>query len=318
MLGFVVLALSVVSLWLSALLGRVISRPLLALADAAKRVSERHDYQVRVAPGGRDEVGRVTEAFNTMVARVQQREKALASALRVRDEFLSVASHELRTPIASVLLQAGALERSAARGELAPAPLARRAALIQRQTERLEQLVSTLLDVSRIMAGRLTLAAERVDLTAVARDAVEALRTEIANARTEVVVDAPAPVYGEAWDRLRLEQVATNLLGNALKYGEGKPVHVTVGATDGWARLTVRDEGIGIAPEHFERIFDRFERAVSERHYGGFGLGLWIVREIVYAMGGKVAVESAPRRGATFTVELPRGRRGDQTRDDRR
>jgi signal transduction histidine kinase len=113
-----------------------------------------------------------------------------------------------------------------------------------------------------------------------------------------------------AWDRLRLEQVVTNLLTNALKYGAGRPVHVRVWAEAGVARLAVRDEGIGIAPEHRARIFGKFERAVSERHYGGLGLGLHITQQIVRALGGSILLESEPGRGSTFTVELPPGAHG--------
>jgi signal transduction histidine kinase len=112
------------------------------------------------------------------------------------------------------------------------------------------------------------------------------------------------PLTGR-WDRLRLEQVVTNLLSNALKYGPGKPIQVRLEAAGELARLTVRDEGIGIEPECLSRIFEKFERAVSGRHYGGLGLGLYITRQIVSALGGRVAVESRPQQGAVFTVELP-------------
>jgi signal transduction histidine kinase len=116
---------------------------------------------------------------------------------------------------------------------------------------------------------------------------------------------AAAPVVGR-WDRLRLEQVLTNLLSNAIKYGAGRPIEISVEATDERARLSVRDQGIGIPPEHHGRIFERFQRAVSRRHYGGFGLGLWISRRTVEAMGGTLTLASTPGQGATFVVELPR------------
>ena len=108
------------------------------------------------------------------------------------------------------------------------------------------------------------------------------------------------------WDRLRLDQIVTNLLSNAMKYGSGEPIEVAMTGTPEAVRLEVRDHGIGIAPEHQSRIFDRFERAVSGRHYGGLGLGLWIVRQILDALGGSIRVRSAPGEGSTFTVELPR------------
>jgi signal transduction histidine kinase len=108
------------------------------------------------------------------------------------------------------------------------------------------------------------------------------------------------------WDRARLEQVVTNLLSNAVKYGRGQPIEVAVMGADDRARLVVRDQGIGIAPEHLSRIFERFERAVSAHNYGGLGLGLYIVRQIVEAHGGAIHVTSTPGEGSTFVVDLPR------------
>ena len=119
-----------------------------------------------------------------------------------------------------------------------------------------------------------------------------------------VEVEGAEPLIGE-WDRFLLDQVVTNLLGNAIKYGAGAPVHVTLTSTQDAARLSVRDRGIGIAPEDQARIFERFERAVSDRHYGGLGLGLWIARQVVEAHGGTIRFESTPGKRTTFIVELP-------------
>jgi signal transduction histidine kinase len=123
-------------------------------------------------------------------------------------------------------------------------------------------------------------------------------------AATALQITAPQELVGH-WDRERLEQVVTNLLTNALKYGAGQPVEVTLSRAEEYARLAVRDAGIGVEPEHHDRIFERFERAVSVRNYGGFGLGLYIVRRVVEALGGAVRVDSDVGAGATFTVELP-------------
>jgi PAS domain S-box-containing protein len=225
----------------------------------------------------------------------------LREAVRARDEFLSVASHELRTPITTIGLQAEVLSR-AVRDD-APR-LAERCVVIQRQAERLEKLVATLLEVSRIATGRISLQLEPVDLGDVARE----VATETASwapAGQQIGVEAAPAVVG-TWDRLRLVQIATNLVSNAVKYGEGKPILVRVRTEDEAAVFEVIDEGIGIAAEDRERIFDRFERAVSGHHYGGLGLGLWIVREIVRVLDGTVAVQSEPGTGSKFSVRLPR------------
>ncbi len=226
-------------------------------------------------------------------------------AVGLRDEFLSVAGHELRTPLTSLSLKLSGLSHAAAS---MGGPLAQRAVrdveVAQRQVRNLADLISQLLDVTRISRQGLLLRREEVDLAAVVREGVEALAPQAERAGCAVEVHAEGPVVGR-WDRLRLEQVVTNLMTNALKYGAGRPVRVAVSREGSVARLEVEDQGIGIEPEALQRIFDRFERAVSERHYGGLGLGLYITREVVEAHGGTISARSAPGRGATFTVELP-------------
>jgi signal transduction histidine kinase len=162
-----------------------------------------------------------------------------------------------------------------------------------------------MLDVSRIAEGRLPLEYEEVDLAALGRETAGRLAKSAAEAGSTVMVSGDGPEWGR-WDRLRLEQVLTNLLTNAVKYGEGKPIEFTLDGDADRVRVVVRDGGIGIAPDHQGRIFDRFERAVSSRHYSGLGLGLWICRRIVDAMEGEIGVDSTLGRGATFTVVLPR------------
>ncbi len=224
-------------------------------------------------------------------------------AVRARDEFLSIASHELKTPLTSLALQSDSLRLSARRGDAEA--LLRKVEVIRRSVDRLARLVGSLLDLSRITAGHLELDVEEVDLTDVAREVVGRFEEEALRAGCALRLDAPAAVTG-VWDRMRLDQVLTNLLANAVKYGPGKPVDVRVRGEPGRALVSVRDHGIGISAADQQRIFERFERAVSRRNYGGFGLGLWIVREIVEALGGTVRVESAPGAGSNFTVELSR------------
>jgi len=228
-------------------------------------------------------------------------------AIRARDTFLSVASHELNTPLTSLTLNVQALRRNLEpRAGGAPAEaLAPKVQAVQRQLSRLSSLVRELLDVSRITAGRLQLERENLDLAALTREMVPRFSEDLARAGCTLHLDAPGPVTGH-WDRLRLEQVLQNLLSNAIKYGRGRPIEVRVGADGERAWLSVRDEGVGIDPQGQTRLFQRFERLASERHYGGLGLGLWIVKQIVDALEGRIRVESAPGQGSTFTVELPR------------
>ena len=164
--------------------------------------------------------------------------------------------------------------------------------------------MNELLDVSRMRLGKLELRYEELDLAEVAREAVAHLQEELARSGSLLRVSLSAAPG--RWDRTRLEQVITNLLVNAAKFGEGKPITLEVSTHGDRARVRVSDRGIGISEEHQSRVFDRFERAVPTHHFGGLGLGLYIVRQIAEAHGGEVRVESAPGSGATFTVELPR------------
>jgi PAS domain S-box-containing protein len=234
--------------------------------------------------------------------------EAAQEAVRAREEFLSVASHELRTPLTSLQLALQSLLRVNASGGLSSAPsgfVGNVLATAERQTRRLGRLIDDLLDVSRITAGRLDLHWEDVDLAEVTRDVAQQMRADLGAAGCPLTLEVALPVVGR-WDRARLEQVVANLLSNALKYGAGKPIWVAVAPRGDTAILTVRDHGIGIARDVQTHIFDRFERGVSSRHYGGLGLGLYIVRRILDGLGGSVWVESELGAGATFTVELPR------------
>ncbi|XXX73144.1 AAA family ATPase [Sorangium sp. So ce134] len=228
-------------------------------------------------------------------------------AIERRDEFLLVASHELKTPLTSLKMQAHLLDRLLRRyqrAELAPERLDAALQVLNRQIARLGHLVNELLDVTRLSAGRLTLARSPVDLAALALEVVERMSQQLADARCGIRLELDEPVVGR-WDPSRMEQVLINLLSNAMKYGAGGPIHVVVRGQPDRALLLVRDHGMGIAEADQARIFERFERAVSVRNFGGLGLGLYIVRWIVTSHGGTVRVESKPGAGATFIVELP-------------
>jgi signal transduction histidine kinase len=231
------------------------------------------------------------------------------AAIRQREEFLSIASHELKTPLTGLQLQVQMLARLADQGTLPTLPTARVISMLRRaegQTKRLGKLINSLLDLSRLQAGRLELELADVDLAAVTTGVVELFQPELAAAGCRLVLHAATPVIGH-WDRDRVDQVISNLLANAIKYGRGRPIEVRVDQEGATATLVVRDEGIGIAPEHQGRIFERFERAVGPQQYSGFGLGLYIARQIVEELGGSITVSSRPGAGATFQVALPVG-----------
>lgn len=234
----------------------------------------------------------------------------LATALRGRDEFISVASHELKTPIATLGIQLAAIGRMLDRSDEAVAPetLREKIALAKRQIDRLDILVGQLLDVSQLAEGRTRLAPSYIDLAVLCREVVERLNTG-AGTGPRIALDAPRPVRG-LWDPFRCEQVVANLLSNALKYSSGATVELHVDAIGAAARIRVIDRGVGVPPEAMTRIFERFERARPEDHIAGLGLGLWIVRQIVEQHQGSVDVESVVGQGSTFTVTLPRDVQG--------
>jgi PAS domain S-box-containing protein len=227
----------------------------------------------------------------------------LRAAVRMRDEFLAVASHELRTPLTSLKLRAESIRRG--RDRMTPEKVEANLDQLVRQVQRLEQLVDRLLDVSRLTTHRLALKHEEIDLADVAREIARGLADEAARSGCTLQVLAGAPVRG-TWDRLRIGQLITNQLGNAFKYGAGKPVELTVSAADDTACITVTDRGIGIPAEQVERIFGRFERAAPITNYAGLGLGLYVVAEIVEAHGGRIDLSTRPGEGTTFRVQLPR------------
>ncbi|MCY1040816.1 ATP-binding protein [Corallococcus sp. bb12-1] len=243
-----------------------------------------------------------SKMLETEIEHRKRIEKELLVAVRLRDDFLSVAGHELRTPLTTLQLQLHSLTRLAR--EVGDERVQERVERARQQTQRLGTLTETLLDVVRIRAGRLELQVEECDLAAVVLEVVERSAEAVTRSGCQLRVLVEQPVWGH-WDRSRLEQVMTNLLSNALKYGAGKPVEVVVKASRDRARLVLQDHGIGIPLDAQARIFDRFERAVPTSSHGGLGLGLWIARQVVEAHGGILRVESEPGSGATFTVELP-------------
>jgi signal transduction histidine kinase len=240
-------------------------------------------------------------SVTTLVVAVLVAERA--EAARVRDEFLSIAGHELRTPLSALVLQIESLSRGI--GDGAPVEKLRERLLpIRRSTQRLTALIDEVLNVNRITSGSLSVRLLPVELSGFIRDATRRFFEHLDVSPETAELRAPEPVW--CWsDPERLEYVFNNLLSNAVKYGLGKPVEIIVGRSNGFATVSVRDHGEGISLEDQKRIFERFERAAARNGVSGFGLGLWIARQTAEALGGKIRLESRPGEGSTFSVDLP-------------
>jgi signal transduction histidine kinase len=271
---------------------------LLFLATTSARRYDQSDLALATAIAGRAALA----VDNARLYRDAQ------DAIRARNDFLSMAAHELRTPLTPVQLQLASLERMLTKegtSSLTREKMRAKLSNAVRQTDRMAALIDNLLDISRLTVGRLDLHVETVDLSAVVQEVVARFNEHLQAARCELTIRTPGVVEGR-WDRLRLDQIVTNHLTNAMKYGQGRPIEIEVRATIDTVWLSVRDQGIGISTENQARIFRQFERAVTADNYSGFGLGLWIVAQIIEAMEGSIDVVSEIGHGSTFTVKLPR------------
>lgn len=313
-LGVVFLALLVLAVWLSLGFWLVTtSRRIQRLSEFSRTFTE--DYRLtdslrRTLASTKtqdDEITEVSNSLENLAGEVIRREDAAQRAIHLRDEFLSIASHELKTPITSLSLQLQIIRRLLSPKEPAAIPVDRVQNFINAgvdQIERLTRLIEELLSVTRIEAGRLVMDFQPCDLTELVRSNVERFAADFRIAECPVIARLEEPITGN-WDRFKLEQVVINLFTNAIKFGRGRPIEISVFRDQNLAVLTVRDHGIGIAFEDHPKIFERFGRAVSDRSFGGMGLGLYIAREIIRAHGGTITVESEPGKGALFTVKLP-------------
>ncbi len=226
-------------------------------------------------------------------------------AVRIRDEFFSIASHELKTPLTALQLELHGMR--APIEKTGDERLGRKLARASRSGDRLSRLIEMLLDVSRLATGRLTLNREPFDLRPAMQQVFEIMQGTATQASCDFSFD-PSPEAGPLggnWDRLRVEQVVMNLLANAFKYGAGRPVTLSLARDGDQAIVEVRDHGPGIPAGDLARIFERFERATALQSHGGLGLGLYVSREIVRAHGGSIAARTLPGSGACFTVRLP-------------
>ena len=231
----------------------------------------------------------------------------LEQAVAVRDEFMSIASHELKTPLTSLALQAQLRLRNLKKGDPAcftPDRLAKMFDTDEKQVARITHLIDDMLDISRISSGKLSLNLEQFDLGNAVMELMEQSSEQFRLAGCKVDTEIEEFIFGE-WDRVRIEQVVTNLLTNAMRYGSGKSISVGVKSFQNRACISVKDHGRGIDPEHQERIFQRFERVITQNGASGLGLGLYIARQILEAHHGTIQVKSELGRGSTFVVDLP-------------
>lgn len=227
--------------------------------------------------------------------------------IKLRDEFLSIASHELKTPLTSMLLKLqGVLHsiRNVTLANFSVEKLLKDVQTAEQQSQRLARLINDLLNVSLITTGRLNLELGKADLVALLQEVISEFTEKLEKGGYTVKLDTDEKIEAVI-DKLRIEQMITNLLSNAIKYGRHKPIEISLKGNDMWAKLVVKDNGIGIQPGHKERIFELFERGVSNHSYKGLGVGLYIANQIVRAHHGTIKVESKHNVGSTFTVELP-------------
>lgn len=252
-------------------------------------------------------VGYIFYGFLRDISERKHNEKKLLDAIKARDDFLSIASHELKTPLTSLKLQAQMRVRKLQRGEaVPPSPevLIKSTEGELRQLDRLTRLIDEMLDISRISTGKFFIEKENFDLCVVVKDVLERFSAQLEAAKSKVTITECDSIE-VLWDRMKIEQVLTNLITNAIKYGAGHPIEISVRRTGNFVRLSVKDHGRGIAPEDQERIFERFERAIAASEVSGLGLGLFIAKQIVQMHGGTISVMSNLGQGSTFTVQLP-------------
>lgn len=228
----------------------------------------------------------------------------LRAALAARDEFIAIAAHELRNPMTPIVGQVQLLLSRARREQVSPS-LLRGLEILETAVDHYMRRATALLEITRMNSGHVQVQPTTFDLCELVRECAEKYEPLAARAGSSLHCDLCAPVVG-AWDRLATEQVLDNLISNAIRYGDGKPVSIDLESGSDWVVLRVIDRGIGIAPTDQARIFERFQRARDAPRSGGFGIGLWVSSKLVQAQAGTLELESAPGAGSTFTVRLPR------------
>lgn len=228
-------------------------------------------------------------------------------ALQTRDEFLSIASHELKTPLTSILLNLQGILKKVAKTEGQSKELSdikKMVEICKNQSERMTRLINDLLNVSVTSTGRFTIEREKMDLVEVVNDAISHFKAQLKKSGTSIIFSPQEPVIGK-WDKVRIEQVVTNLISNAIKYGQKKPITIKLSKNEKDAVLTVMDQGIGIDNPYKDIIFQRFKRGDYPKDVNGLGVGLYISKQIIEAHKGELTLESQVSKGSSFTVTLP-------------
>ena len=262
----------------------------------------------------RSEMRRQVEALElarreqqALLEKLHAAQEELQHAVKMRDDFMSIVAHELRTPLNTLFLESQLRRMQLGRGNMAAFDAPQLEAMFardDRQIRNMVRLIEDMLDVSRIRSGTLSVRPVKTELSMLLQRVIDDLAQQAAAVGSTITLHAPQPVDGW-WDEFRIEQVVVNLLTNALRYGSGKPVEVSLSPTPGGAHLSVRDHGIGISAEDQQRIFQQFERAGGGRSVDGLGLGLFITQQLVEAHGGSISVHSEPGRGSVFSLDLP-------------
>lgn len=301
-LVFAVVTVEGTGLFLTISFSRNLTHVLKEMNKTANAVSD-GDFNQQIPVRSKDELGQLANSMNQMIESLKNQ----MLAVNIRDEFMSVASHELKTPLTSLKLQAQMRKRLVERGEVSNLPLDKIKKMAEddeHQVNRLIRLVDDMLDISRLRTGKFVIEKERVDLVMMIKAVLYRLEHQLGEARCEVTLDLPSEM--EAYcDSYRLEQVVINLLTNAMKYGKGKPINIILTSTNNEISISVKDHGMGINDKDKERIFEQFERAIAPNEVSGLGLGLYIAKQIVDAHNGSIKVQSKFGEGATFIVSFP-------------
>jgi len=238
------------------------------------------------------------------ITTLQQEVARLQEAVQARDEFISIAAHELRNPLTPLLMTVQSMCRTTERQEGTPAPIVTGLARLDRVVQHYVKRCDSMLDISRLSSNTFRVEWAEADLAVLLRGVVDGLAPYAERAGSPIELAAPDTLAGTC-DELAVQQIAENLVSNAVKYGGKKPISVSLRQEQDTVALDVRDQGIGISAADQARIFSPFERAVSRRQQPGFGLGLWVVGRLTAAMGGTVQVSSGLGQGSTFSVRLP-------------